>query len=900
MERLKKFTIIAVLLCIIVLMFSKEARVQTGNCNSGAQFRRRAYPVFYHNPGLYPNTSQDYDMDLIEKECFLEDFDAYICPSDTPVIGDDFHSDCNPYWTHGETVEKYFEWVIGYRQAELVDNDPPWPEMVNYIADNYNEGTVANLSCGNESGHRWEPDNTIAVLNAYNSGVLLVGPRATFAPAPLEIKDKILYCIYLSGDGFLIGGGGLSPNVAVVCVATNWLNEYNPGDPLHCISDISVDYSNEHSGYAEYGSYTSPLLAGSVQYIADVVASRTSLQGGDFVQKVLDYVISSCDRNDDPESYEHHLQETLHSYGPWSSSWGYGVFSAWKALLYTYGFGVLEAKDSSLDPVDNPPTVFSDHFMLRGDLFVPSEQTFRVSSLASISIDPTAPVPEGPSDLGIYTSLHEIRVAGDMEIETSLNNGVNTTLVIDSGGSCTVKNGGLVTISNGQILRVMEGGELNLELGGELVIENGGKLIILGDFNHAGTLTLVPALIPSAGCEVQLWNTANLYLEADIHIPANVYFHASQYIGSGQSAVITVASADVGGTGEDPNKVEIICEGRLNFWSSSALTPIVLQGEQAGSDIWAGIVLDASDGTGSTFNCVQISDAGVGLDISGSNNVYINGASISDCDSGLKVTGKSGFGVYLTGSEISDCSCGIDFIQSNINVIGSSIHDNTYGIRCETSSPIIRNCDIYANDIGIQTLDSSSIPDLGLTSNPGNNDFHGPNPEYPGLANDIHISAMDPMNDIYAQKNWWGTIETSPIEARIQITDIPPPGAGSVIYQPFLTGAPGGQGASQWPEEDDQDETPKANYLSQNCPNPFNPSTNITFGLKHSSSVSLRIYDTAGRLIKVLVDDYREAGSYEETWNGTDLRGNAVVSGVYFCRLIAGEETISRKMVLLR
>jgi len=89
-------------------------------------------------------------------------------------------------------------------------------------------------------------------------------------------------------------------------------------------------------------------------------------------------------------------------------------------------------------------------------------------------------------------------------------------------------------------------------------------------------------------------------------------------------------------------------------------------------------------------------------------------------------------------------------------------------------------------------------------------------------------------------------------------------------------------------------------YLAQNVPNPFNPVTTVRFGLHERASVSLRIYDTTGRLVRVLVDGYRDAGHYETTWDGLDRSSRPVASGVYFCRLAIGAFSEERKMILLR
>jgi hypothetical protein len=93
---------------------------------------------------------------------------------------------------------------------------------------------------------------------------------------------------------------------------------------------------------------------------------------------------------------------------------------------------------------------------------------------------------------------------------------------------------------------------------------------------------------------------------------------------------------------------------------------------------------------------------------------------------------------------------------------------------------------------------------------------------------------------------------------------------------------------------------PAASYLSQNYPNPFNPTTRIAFGLAAPANVSLRIYDAAGRLVRVLAEGSRPAGHYSELWDGRDGRGSGVASGIYFYRLQAGAFSETRKMALLR
>jgi len=96
------------------------------------------------------------------------------------------------------------------------------------------------------------------------------------------------------------------------------------------------------------------------------------------------------------------------------------------------------------------------------------------------------------------------------------------------------------------------------------------------------------------------------------------------------------------------------------------------------------------------------------------------------------------------------------------------------------------------------------------------------------------------------------------------------------------------------------DEPPAPVELHQNYPNPFNPATTLTYSVLEKCNVTLKIYDISGTCIASLVDGQREKGSYAVEWNGKDEKGNSLASGIYLCKLAAGDQTISKKMVLLR
>jgi len=84
-------------------------------------------------------------------------------------------------------------------------------------------------------------------------------------------------------------------------------------------------------------------------------------------------------------------------------------------------------------------------------------------------------------------------------------------------------------------------------------------------------------------------------------------------------------------------------------------------------------------------------------------------------------------------------------------------------------------------------------------------------------------------------------------------------------------------------------------YLSQNYPNPFNPETRIEFTLPEKQLVSLKVYNTLGELVRELVNEEREAGSYSVAFDASRLP-----SGVYIYRLQASEFAENKKMTLIK
>jgi uncharacterized repeat protein (TIGR03803 family) len=85
-----------------------------------------------------------------------------------------------------------------------------------------------------------------------------------------------------------------------------------------------------------------------------------------------------------------------------------------------------------------------------------------------------------------------------------------------------------------------------------------------------------------------------------------------------------------------------------------------------------------------------------------------------------------------------------------------------------------------------------------------------------------------------------------------------------------------------------------------NYPNPFNPMTTVAFEVPRTGQVKLTVHDVRGRLVRSLLDEQLPAGSYQETWNGTDDNGQRLSSGSYLCKLETGGQTAVRRLMLVK
>jgi parallel beta-helix repeat protein len=287
------------------------------------------------------------------------------------------------------------------------------------------------------------------------------------------------------------------------------------------------------------------------------------------------------------------------------------------------------------------------------------------------------------------------------------------------------------------------------------------------------------------------------------------------------------------------------------------------------TDYVAGGIWFASYQTGQIIgtmqNCV-VADNYTEWRTGGIYNQYCDQLTIDQCT----VSGNSSvdFGAEIT---VNDASSTI----SNTIVKGSSSNESIRFFNAANAT--ISYCDVY-NSVG--PTFGGDVPD-GLGDLIDTNINGDSCDVYKNICMDPLFYAMDGDSAYYLAEN-------SPcIDAGSPDSPLDPDGTIADIGAFYFDQSVG--------IDDGYNQLPGEFSLSQNYPNPFNASTTIKYQLPKSSRVTIEIYDILGRRIEVLHDGIQPAGYYRVIWNA-----GSISSGLYFCKLQAGEHAETKKMVLIK
>ena len=263
---------------------------------------------------------------------------------------------------------------------------------------------------------------------------------------------------------------------------------------------------------------------------------------------------------------------------------------------------------------------------------------------------------------------------------------------------------------------------------------------------------------------------------------------------------------------------------------------------------------------------------------------YVDSCFFEYNDIGISLSHNSSAGIRKSTLE-NNTTDGIYCNHYTLTYIGDNvISNNDAGIYCyDNSNPLIEDNTITYNYTGVYATDGSD-PDIGHAGVSGNNSIHS--------STGAHVANTSSSITVKAESNWWGSNQ-GPRRTKI---------VGYVDYNPWLSSPPA---VSAWDFAENDATTekslPSTYSISRIVPNPFNPSTTIYFQVPPPGDiVRIAIYNVAGQIIKVLLNDYQDPGYHEITWNGFDEKDEHVSSSVYFARMSANEFRETKKMVLLK
>jgi hypothetical protein len=263
--------------------------------------------------------------------------------------------------------------------------------------------------------------------------------------------------------------------------------------------------------------------------------------------------------------------------------------------------------------------------------------------------------------------------------------------------------------------------------------------------------------------------------------------------------------------------------------------------------------------------------------------VWLYNCIITGCDSvGVSLDGWDGFILETT---IEQNGIGVLTMNQDVpHIWYTEISENSTGMYAQDKSkPKVRCSKIISNSVyGVYITDNAK-PHLGGR---GHNYIFG---------NELYDVYNNTANDIIAKKNYWGTMNMDTVHLHIYdyYDDI---SRGMVKIEPLWDGDQHLGG----PMSSGETQTPLLYALRYVSPNPFSNNTIICYSIAKPGKISLKVYDIAGKYIRTLEEERKDAGIYSVNWNGCDFAGAKASTGIYFIQLVSRNFTCIRKIIFIR
>jgi hypothetical protein len=305
---------------------------------------------------------------------------------------------------------------------------------------------------------------------------------------------------------------------------------------------------------------------------------------------------------------------------------------------------------------------------------------------------------------------------------------------------------------------------------------------------------------------------------------------------------------------------------------------------------------DSAAGGGALYaqNCQLAISTSSFLDNSATNgaalSLWFDQAQISNCVFAQDTASAYGAAIYNLNTSLTLTNCVVADNRSNPVGVSGAIH------ALGASTVAVQNCILWNNApqqlsaISGATAQVNYSDVMGGWTGTGSGNLDVDPAFQPGPFSAWQLAATSPVVDAGNPDPAFNDPE-DPLNPGQPLY----PALGTLRNDMGAYGGPGASGILSTPEQPQPPTPPRTFSLSQNWPNPFNPTTVISYQLAAFSHVRLKVYDTAGKLVTTLVEGQQEMGTHTATFNGSSL-----ASGVYLIRLQAGKFTATRKLILLK